>query len=77
MGERAKINVWYDKEGDFLDVGWGGSTSTVPTQDDRVMAHVDDAGNIQGFHIIGVRSFEGNYIDVDLEPIDAESTTQR
>ena len=70
MEKWTRINVWYDKEGDFLDVTWGYNTSTEPTQDDRVMAHVDDAGNIQGFHIIGVRSFEGNYINVDLEPVD-------
>ena len=75
MDNRTKINVWYDKEGDFLDVGWGRSTSTVPTADDRVMAHIDDEGNIQGFHIVGLRGFEGNFLDVDIQPIETKSTT--
>ncbi len=70
MGQQDKINVWYDKEGDFLDVTWGNNTSTEPTEDDRVMAHVDDQGNVQGFHIIGIRSFEGEYLDVDIAPVD-------
>lgn len=70
MAKRNKINIWYDKEGDFLDVTWGQNVTTEPTKDDRVMAHVDAEGSIQGFHIIGVRSFDGQYLDVDIEPID-------
>ena len=74
MGKRERINVWYDKEADFLDVTWGRNTSTEPTQDDRVMAHLDDQGNIQGFHIEGLRSFEGQHLDVNIEPVDARPT---
>jgi hypothetical protein len=73
MAKIDRVNVWFDKEGDFLDVTWGVNTCTNPTQDDRVMAHLDNEGNIQGFHILGVTSFEGNYIDVDIHPIDSQT----
>lgn len=71
MASGRKINIWYDRVGDFLDVTWGPNTSTEPTQDDRVMAHVDDEGNIQGFHIVGICSFEGQFVDLDIDPVNS------
>ena len=37
MSEIDKVNVWLDKEGNFLDVTWGfGHTYYAATEDNRV-----------------------------------------
>jgi uncharacterized protein YuzE len=49
------VSIWYDTKGDFLEIVWEvKSGDFIHTKDDRVMAKVDDEGNVIGFHVIGV-----------------------
>ena len=66
MAER-KITVWYDAEGDFLEVifdkkpGFFRETSV-----DQVMEKVDDQGNILGFSVLRVSALKEKPIEVTL-----------
>ena len=62
-----KVTLWYDEEGDFLEVMWDTKPGYfTPTEDDRVMANVDMEGNAQGFHILGVSTIKGKPFEVAL-----------
>jgi hypothetical protein len=77
MAERTRVNVWYDKEGDYLDVTWGrGNTYYTATEDEHVMALVDMEGNIQGFKIDGLSTIRGTPLDVDLTPSEPKNMSQ-
>jgi hypothetical protein len=76
MSEIDKVNVWLDKEGNFLDVTWGfGHTYYAATEDNRVMVLVDTEGNIQGFKIDAIRSFQGEFIKATLHPVNPQIKT--
>ena len=49
---RDKVRVWYDREGDYLEVMFDLETPGYfrDTQDDRVMEKVDAAGNVESDH---------------------------
>ncbi len=67
--EKKRVNVWYDEEGDYLDVTWDtGDTYYTPTLDDRVLALVDQKGRVAGFKIVAVSTFKGSLLNVDLAP---------
>lgn len=58
MGKRD-VNVWWDAQSDFLSVTFDGEDGyMVETTDDRVMAKVDERGNVTGFHILGLSTIE-------------------
>ena len=45
--------IWYDPEGDFLEVMWAIKPGEfVDTVDGHANVKVDDEGNLLGFHII-------------------------
>ena len=49
------IKVWYDAEGDFLEVLFSDKPGYMrETDNDAVMERVDDEGNILGFSIMEV-----------------------
>jgi hypothetical protein len=53
--ETRDVTIWYDAEGDFLEVIFerkGGFFRE--TEDDRVMEKVDQEANILGFSVLGV-----------------------
>ena len=53
MGEAIK--VWYDKEGDYLEVLFERKTGYFKeTENDAVMEKVDSEGNVIGFSILKV-----------------------
>ena len=62
-----KVKVWFDREGDFLEVlfsdeeGWMRETAH-----DAVMERVDSQGRVLGFSILGVSQFRKD------EPLEAE-----
>ena len=68
--EKGNVNLWFDKDGDFLEVIWevneGYFTQTV---DDRVMVKLDMDGNVHGFHVLGFSSMEGGPFTVLLKPV--------
>ena len=74
MSEKNTINVWFDKEGDYLNVSWAsGNAYYTTTQNERVLALVDAEGNIYGFKIFdisGIEDGEKGLIDVDLYSVE-------
>ena len=62
-----QVKVWYDPEGDFLEVIFEQREGYFrETKDDRVMEKVDPEGNVLGFSILGVGSLKGAPIQVAL-----------
>jgi hypothetical protein len=58
MGEEVKI--WYDKEGDYLEVLFDRKAGYFKeTDNDAVMEKVDSQGNIIGFSILKVSALSG------------------
>ena len=54
------IRIWYDKEGDYLEVIFDRKAGHFKeTANDSVMKKVDEAGNIIGFSILKVSALEG------------------
>ena len=58
MAERV-VKVWYDRPGDFLEIGWGSGAWAVDTYDPPAAAelgltvHLTEAGQATGFDILG------------------------
>jgi hypothetical protein len=53
-----KIRVWFDAEGDYLEVRFAESAGYMQgTGNDAVMERVDANGKIIGFSILGVSRF--------------------
>jgi uncharacterized protein YuzE len=54
-----EINVWYDKEGDYLEVLFDEKKGYFKeTENDAVMEKVDEDGNIIGFSILKVSALK-------------------
>lgn len=50
-----QVSIWYDPEGDFLEVMWERKPGEfVETTDGRANIKLDDEDNILGFHILAV-----------------------
>jgi uncharacterized protein YuzE len=62
-----KVKVWYDAEGDFLEVTFKRKEGYFrETKSDQVMEKVDKQGNVIGFSIMKVSSIKQKPIEVDL-----------
>jgi len=62
-----KVKVWYDSEGDFLEVTFTRKKGYFrETKSDQVMEKVDMQGNVIGFSILKVSSLKEKFLDVDL-----------
>ena len=63
MAER-RLKIWYDKEGDFLEVMFEQGPGVFrETANPHVMEKVDDKGNVLGFSVMRVSALQ----DVPLE----------
>ncbi len=61
------VRVWYDAEGDYLEVIFEQQEGYFRATDDkRVMEKVDIQGNLLGFSILGVSSLKGVPLEVAL-----------
>jgi uncharacterized protein YuzE len=61
------IKVYFDPEGDFLEVTFERKLGYVrDTDDDRVMIRVDMEGRTIGFSILNVSSLKGSPFEVSL-----------
>ena len=67
MGEAIK--VWYDKEGDYLEVLFDRKAGYFKeTENDAVMEKVDTDGNVLGFSILKVSALkEEKPISIELK----------
>lgn len=68
-----KIYVWYDAEGDYLEVDLGEPRdgNTAMTAHDGVYMKLDDDDNLIGFSIMGVSTLQENAakpFEVELTP---------
>ena len=64
-------NIWYDPEWDFLEVIWdrsAGPAYYTETENERVMALVDDQGNIRGFQVQGLKAVMDSVFRLDVKP---------
>ena len=53
------LKIWFDKEGDFLEVLFSDQPGYMEETDhDGIMKRVDAQGNILGFSILGVSQLE-------------------
>lgn len=51
----SSVKVWYDKEGDFMEVLFSeGPGYMRETDNDAIMERVDEEGNLLGFSVLGV-----------------------
>jgi len=65
--ERNVVKLWYDPEGDFIEVIFERKEGYFrETDDDRVMEKVDIEGNVLGFSIQKVSSLQGKPFEVAL-----------
>ena len=64
-----KVSVWYDDEGDMLEVLWALREGYfTPTDDERILKRLDDRGEVIGFLIHEVSTLrQGDPIEFDLE----------
>lgn len=54
-----EVNVWYDKEGDYLEVMFEQKAGYFrETGNDAVMEKVDNQGNIIGFSVLKVSALQ-------------------
>jgi hypothetical protein len=70
MNKKAP-NIWYDPDWDFLEVAWDRRPEPAyytETADERVMALVDDEGNIRGFQVQGLKAVMGKVFRLDVKP---------
>ena len=62
-----KIKIWYDSEGDFLEVMFENKEGYFKeTASDQVMEKVDMKGNVIGFSILKVSSLKNHPLEVAL-----------
>lgn len=57
---REEINIWYDDEGDYLEVLFAKKKGYFKeTQNDAIMEKVDEDANVIGFSILKVSNLKG------------------
>ena len=63
-----EVKIWYDKEGDFLEVLFEKKKGYFKeTDNDAVMEKVDKDGNVIGFSILKVSSLKQQPFSVTLQ----------
>lgn len=62
-----KIKIWYDAEGDFLEVTFESKEGYFKeTESDQVMEKVDRDGKVIGFSILKVSSLKDHPLEIAL-----------
>jgi len=62
-----KVKVWYDPEGDYLEVIFKMKEGYFKeTESDQIMEKVDTDGNVIGFSILKISSLKDHPIEVAL-----------
>lgn len=65
--ERDAVKLWYDPEGDYLEVIFERKEGYFrETEDDRVMEKVDTEGNVLGFSIQKISTLKGGPFELAL-----------
>jgi len=67
VAERKRVKIWYDQEGDYLEVILDEKPGFFrETQSDQVMEKVDEDGNILGFSVLRVSTMKEKPLEVAL-----------
>ena len=65
--ERKTVKVWYDSEGDYLEVIFDQKEGFFrETENDQVMEKIDQQGNLLGFSVLRVSSLKAKPLEVAL-----------
>jgi hypothetical protein len=65
--DRRIVRLWYDPEGDYLEVVFERKPGYFrETENDQVMEKVDEEGNVLGFSVLKVSSLKGKPFEVIL-----------
>ena len=66
----SNVSVWYDGEGDMLEVLWAFREGYfTPTEDDRILKRLDDDGEVIGFLIHEVSTLkQASPVEFELAP---------
>ena len=65
--DKRKVKIWYDAEGDFLEVLFEDKAGYFrETASDQVMEKVDDEGNVLGFSVLRVSALKKAPLEVAL-----------
>jgi uncharacterized protein YuzE len=65
--DRKNIKVWFDPEGDFLEVTFEQKPGYFrETASDQVMEKVDESGHVIGFSVLKVSSLKSTPLSVEL-----------
>jgi uncharacterized protein YuzE len=65
--DRKHIKVWYDAEGDYLEVIFESKEGYFrETSNDQVMEKVDSDGNVIGFSVLKVSALKEHPLEVAL-----------
>ena len=63
-GEKKKIQIWLDEEGNSLTVTWGFQRGYYSdTNDDRVMVRLDMEGNVQGIQVVDLTGIRNEFVE--------------
>ena len=66
MAEK-RVKIWYDKEGDYLEVIFDQRSGYFrETANDQVMEKVDQQGNVLGFSVLKVSALQKSPLKVAL-----------
>lgn len=66
MAEK-RVMIWYDKEGDYLEVIFDQRAGYFrETANDQVMEKVDQQGNVLGFSVLKVSSLQKSPLELAL-----------
>ncbi len=61
------IKLWYDKEGDYLEVSFEKKAGFFrQTKNDAVMEKVDNSGNVLGFSVMNISKVARKPFEVSL-----------
>jgi Protein of unknown function (DUF2283) len=64
---KKQLKVWYDAEGDYLEVIFDQKPGYFrETDSDQVMEKIDDQGNILGFSVLRVSALKEKPLEVTL-----------
>lgn len=65
--DKRTVDIWYDGEADLLEVMFERREGYFrDTDDEHVMEKVDEAGNLLGFSIMGLRRMKQGKVQVAL-----------
>ena len=63
----GKLRVWYDKEGDFLEVTFRDAKGYMRDLGDDIFERVDEQGKVGGFAIFNFSKRDQKAVEIPLE----------